>query len=226
MTSKKPLVSTIIPVYNGEKYLAEAIESVLTQTYQDMEIIVVDDGSTDDTEGVAKSFKEIKYCLIPHSGAGEARNHGISQSCGEFLSFLDADDLWVSHKTERQLEEFRKDPALDMVFGHVEQFHEKKEVEIPGNLKVVPGYNAGTMMIRRGSFDRAGEFPIHWEVGEFIDWYARAREKGLTGILVSDIVLKRRIHDKNMGITFYHSRKDYVKILKNSLDRKRQEKKP
>jgi glycosyltransferase involved in cell wall biosynthesis len=102
MKNKTPLVSAIIPVLNGEKYLAKAIESVLDQTYTSIEIIVVNDGSTDNSEEVARGFKEIQYHLIPHGGPGAARNYGVSQSCGEFLGFLDQDDIWISHKTERQ----------------------------------------------------------------------------------------------------------------------------
>ena len=105
MMQDKPLVSAIIPVYNCERYLAEAIESVLAQTYRPIGIIVVDDGSTDGSADVAKSFTDpqVRYFYQPNSGQGAARNQGTNLARGSFFTFLDADDLWTDNKLELQL---------------------------------------------------------------------------------------------------------------------------
>ena len=120
----KPLVSVIIPVYNREKYLAEAIESVLAQTYRPIEVIVVDDGSTDGSADIAKRFgSPVRYYFQPNSGAGAARNRGIAVARGSFLAFLDSDDLWVEDKLTHQMAAFERHSDVDIVSGHVRQFY-------------------------------------------------------------------------------------------------------
>lgn len=223
----KPLVSVIIPVYNGERYLAEAIESVLSQTYRPIEIIVVDDGSTDSSADVAKRLPvPVRYCFQPHSGLSAARNRGTDLAQGSFFAFLDADDLWVKEKLTRQLALFDSDPRLDIVFGHVEQFHSPdldntsgKEMRYPAT--IMSGYSAGTMLIRRDAFLRVGPFETKWRVGQFVDWYSRAVEKGLRSFMLSEVVMRRRLHTTNMGIRERDSQTDYLRILKASLDRRR-----
>jgi len=117
------LVSVIIPVYNCERYLAEAIESVIIQNYRPIEIIVIDDGSTDGSADVAKKFGQAaRYCFLQHSGISAARNRGIDLAHGTFIAFLDADDIWVQNKLALQMAVFGKKPDLDMVFGLLKHF--------------------------------------------------------------------------------------------------------
>ena len=100
---KQPLVSVIIPVYNREKFLAEAIDSVLAQTYRPIEIIVIDDGSTDKSGEIARSYAETKYIYQDNQGVSVARNIGVDAAQGEFLAFLDSDDMWLHNKLETQI---------------------------------------------------------------------------------------------------------------------------
>jgi glycosyltransferase involved in cell wall biosynthesis len=222
-----PLASVIIPVYNGERYLAEAIESVLTQTYRPIEVIIVDDGSTDDSADVAKRYNSpVRYCFQPNAGLGAARNKGISQARGSVFAFLDADDLWLEDKLTRQLAVFDENPELDMVFGYAKQFNspeldEQSQTKIRSGEEILPGYFAGTMLIKRDAFFRVGLFETDWRVGEFVDWYLKAMEKGLKSFLLPEVVMKRRIHENNMGIRERKHQTDYVRILKASLDRRR-----
>ncbi len=222
----KPLVSVIIPVYNGERYLAEAIESVLAQTYRPVELIVVDDGSTDGSADAARSFASVTYCLQHNQGIGAARNRGIDLSKGSFFSFLDQDDIWVNNKLLYQMIAFDESPELDMVFGYTLQFFSpdmdenlKAKLRLAG--EVMPGYVAGTLLTKRESFFRAGYFATNWRLGEFIDWYLKATELGLKSLIIPEVVMKRRIHNDNTGIRERNSRTDYVRILKASLDRRR-----
>ena len=111
-----PLVSVVIPLYNGERFIAETIRSVLAQTMLDLEVVVVDDGSTDGGGKVVQSFGEpVRYLFQENAGVAAARNAGIAAARGEFIAFLDADDVWVARKLERQLAEFRRDPGLGAV---------------------------------------------------------------------------------------------------------------
>ncbi len=105
--SAMPLVSVIIPAFNGGRYLAAAIESALAQTYRDREIVVIDDGSTDNSRAVADSFNDrIVILSQPNGGVSAARNRGIGATSGEWLAFLDADDVWFPDKLARQAEYF------------------------------------------------------------------------------------------------------------------------
>ncbi len=219
-----PLISAIIPVHNCEKYLKEAIDSVLAQTYRPIEIIIVDDGSTDSSAQVAKGFgSQVIVYSQEKKGIGGGRNSGIDLAKGSFFAFLDSDDLWTEDKLEKQMAFFKKDPDLDMVFGNAIQF---VSPELEGkNYAFSPdpmsGYVAGTLLVKREAFFRAGYFSTEWKLGEFVDWYARALEKKLKGVLFSEVVLKRRIHLQNTGIRENHSRLDYVRVLKASLDRRK-----
>ena len=182
---KKPLVTVIIAVYNCEKYLAQAIESVLAQTYKAIEIIIIDDGSTDGSAEVAKSFlPQIKYYFQENSGPGAALNLGISLSQGILIAFLDSDDLWVADKLSYQMRAFESNPDLEAVFGHVRQFKSpeldeasKQSIQIP--VEVISGYFKGTMLIKREAFERVGWFDSQIKIGDFLDWYLRASEQSL-----------------------------------------------
>jgi glycosyltransferase involved in cell wall biosynthesis len=217
----------IIPVYNYDRYLGEAIESVLGQTQQHLEVIVVDDGSTDRSGEVAKSFAErgVQYCHQVHAGIGPARNTGVELAQGEYLAFLDADDRWPLAKIERQLNAFDTDPALEMVFGQALQLQNGPAWEAGINNKnpqgLVAGMVPGTMLIKRDAFQRVGQFQDGLKVGEFIDWYARAVELKLRSLVMPDLFLWRRIHDSNQGIRERQSVSDYARVLKAKLDRRR-----
>jgi len=128
--TKKPLVSVIIPCYNGEKFIGEAIESVLNQTYQNFEIIIVDDGSTDGSRSVIKPFlNDPRIKLVEHGqnrGIPAARNTGIKMSKGEFIAFLDQDDLWLPEKLERQIAVFEHSPPdVGLVFSNINTINSK-----------------------------------------------------------------------------------------------------
>jgi glycosyltransferase involved in cell wall biosynthesis len=225
MIMRRPLVSVIVPVYNGEKFLAEALASVFAQTYRPLEAIVVDDGSTDHSAEVVRAFPEVRCCVQPHAGLGAARNRGVDEARGAFLAFLDADDLWSPGKLAHQMAVFDAHPEVDIVFGHAQQFH--RPLSAGANVEdeplgaPMPGCIASSALMRRASFYRVGPMATQWRLGEFIDWYARAQEAGLNSIMLPDVLIKRRIHAENMGIRERDSRIDYVRIVKASLDRRR-----
>src|SRR5207247_11352011 len=121
--SDMPLVTVIIGAYNAERYLAEAIDSVLVQTHSNHELIVVDDGSTDSTAEVAEGYGPQVRCIRQENGGMAAsRNRAIPEARGSYFSFLDADDRFPPDKLRRQLAVFDADPELDIVYGHVTEF--------------------------------------------------------------------------------------------------------
>lgn len=228
MHSGNPVISVIIPVYNCEKYLAESIGSVLDQTYSPLDIIVVDDGSKDQSANVAKGFSDaVRYIYQNNAGIGAARNTGVDHAKGDFLAFIDADDVWTGEKLRLQMAAFQSDDSLDMVFGQVIQFISP---ELPENVKnqikcppdKMPGRLPGAMLIRKGSFHLVGYFSL--AIGEVLDWNLRAGEIGLKSITLEEVVFKRRLHSTNSVLLNPDSRLDYVRYLKASLDRRRNEK--
>jgi glycosyltransferase involved in cell wall biosynthesis len=227
MTVRQPLVSVVIPTFNCRTYLPAAIDSILAQTCADVEIIVVDDGSTDGTRDVLEAFGDrVRYVAQAQQGAGAARNTGVTLAGGEFLAFLDADDVFTPEKVAVQAQFLCASPHIHMVFGQTEEF---VSVDLPGDvhrrLQARPGrhvaYFAGTMLIRRESFDVVGPFEAGWRVGEFVDWYLRALDAGLRAAVVPQVVLRRRLHGDNTGIRERDARGDYARILKHALDRRR-----
>ena len=125
MPEQLPRVSVIVPTHNAARYLPEAIDSVLGQTYRDFEIIVVDDGSTDDTQEVlARYGDQIRVVRQRNQGSAAARNAGILAARGEFIAFLDADDLWLPQKLERQMPLFGERPEIGWVYSDYREFDE------------------------------------------------------------------------------------------------------
>lgn len=218
-------VSVIIPVYNAERYLSAAIESVLTQTILPLEIIVVDDGSTDVSGAVARRFvPNVRVVTQPNQGPAAARNRGVSLARGDYLAFLDADDLWVDNKLQRQLHALTTNPALAMVFGQVEQFYSPdlaQQATLPdlGQRHVLAGVHIGAMLIRRTAFARIGPFDPQWQVAEFIEWYGRAQTLGIKSLVLPELVMRRRIHTTNLGIRAHHlARREYLQLAKRRVD--------
>jgi glycosyltransferase involved in cell wall biosynthesis len=210
----RPLVSVIIPVHNAAPFIAEALASVLTQRYRRIEVIVVDDGSTDGSAGIALRVTD-ERCRILHQaqhGAAAARNLGIAASTGALLAFLDADDVWPAAKLEVQVRALDADPGLDMVFGHYLPLTERND--IPADARPLPGYSLGTLLIRRHSFASVGPLSTSWRVGEFIDWYARAEEQGLRHAMLPDVLLERRVHAASLTASLREARGDYARVVR------------
>lgn len=224
-----PPVSVVIPAMNAEAHLGEAIESVLEQSLPPFEVIVVDDGSTDATAEVAGSFGEPVRCLSqPWAGIGAALNRGIGEARGSLVAFLDADDLWLPEKQRVQVGALAEDTTLDMVFGRIRHFHspeltvaERRRVALPPGDG--PGVCKGAMLIRREALQRVGPFATQWRAGEFVEWYGRAVDAGLTGVVAPQVVISRRLHGGHSSPEKREGRQDYVRVLKATLDRRRAE---
>lgn len=226
--SAPPRISVIIPVYNQAAYLAEAVDSVLRQSLPAAEVIVINDGSTDETAAVAARFgARLITVHQPNAGLGAARNAGIGLAHGDYLAFLDGDDWWEPAKLEQQHRLLAQQPQLDMVFGQCRQFVSpelppEKRARISGDGSILNGVVAGGMLARRAVFEKNGLFATHFQIGEFIDWFSRAKDSGLTHVVTEDIVLHRRLHGENMSLKMKEHRGDYLAILRASLQRKRQ----
>lgn len=220
-------VSVIIPAYNAERYLAEAIQSVLAQDSFALQLIVVDDGSTDGTAKIAQSFgARVQTICQPNGGVAAALNHGLADAQGEWLAFCAADDLWTPGRLEKQMSAFAATPAPDLILGHVRQFFSPElSQEVTRRYycppEPQPGLLLAAMLLKRATFDRVGSFNTAYTIGEFIDWFARAQELGLRPVVLPDVVLWRRLHADNLSTRAADHRADFARILKAAMDRRR-----
>ena len=222
-----PLVSVMIPVYNGEAYLAEAIDSVLQQSYRPIEVIVVDDGSDDSSGAVARRYGDpVRYVRQERGGNGAARNRALAMASGDLFTFLDADDRLVPTALERLTGALAEDPSLMAVYAHVREFL-SPDIEpvalarLRRPVERVAGCLPTNMLMRREAFLRVGEFPTHLRVGVTVDWSARAAETGMPTALLEDVLFERRLHADNNGIREREHSSHYVQVVKAALDRRR-----
>jgi glycosyltransferase involved in cell wall biosynthesis len=206
-----PLISCIVPVFNGEKYLSEALESILKQTYGPIEIIVVDDGSTDGTGAVAARYgKRIRYLKQPNAGEAAARNRGLSMAQGEFVALLDADDLWHPEKIARQIVECQEKPEIDFCFTAFQNFWipelAAEAQRYQGSSLSQPqfAWSTSTLLARRSVFAQFGRFVDDGSLtagSESMIWFLRAHEDGAVTAVLPEVMMYRRIHTANCSRT-------------------------
>ncbi len=221
-------ISCIVPVFNGERYIAETIKSILDQTLAPLEIIVVDDGSTDSTHDVLRPFGDhIQIVTQKNQGPSGARNRGLEQSRGEFVAFLDADDLWIPEKLELQIERMDEMPHAQLCSGHIKSFwipeldHERVQLENHPYHQSRALLSPCTVLTRREIFERVGRFDPELQNGEDTDWFMRAMKLGVVIETLPDLLVHRRQHLSNLTRTTQPSADAVLELLKRTLDRGR-----
>ena len=229
--SKKPSVSVIIPVFNGEQFLENAISSILVQDHHPLEVIIVDDGSTDNTAKLAASCKKkcaIKYLRQKNKGPAAARNCGIKAASGDIIAFLDVDDLWPENKLRLQLEYMSEHPSVKIVSGYTQwmwysgvlggaSIYKKAEKE-------TVAFNLGSMIFKREIFDELGLFNESLRYGEDVEWILRAREKNVPIVVLDCTTLLYYKNPQSMTYRKDVIETDFLTGIKRSLDRRRTKK--
>jgi glycosyltransferase involved in cell wall biosynthesis len=218
-------VSVIVPCHNDGAYLAEALNSILSQSRPADEIVVIDDGSDDETDEVARRFAaQVRYVSQPHRGIGSARNTGLRHARGEFVAFLDADDVWPPCSLDIRMKQLESKPDIDAALGKTEEFlspefrdpaHAERIARGPAVARL-----AGAMVVRRRVFEQAGGFNEALAVGEWIDWVDRFNHAGYQIAALPELALRRRIHAGNALGRTPDSWGDYLTVLKAALNRK------
>lgn len=217
-----PLVSVIIPFSNYERYLEAATRSVLSQTYAPLELILVDDGSTDRSAALAQAYvPPARYVRRENGGAGAARNTGIEHASGEFLAFCDADDVWLPTKLERQMTAWLQDATLDVIFTGVTEFWASVEAGVPrrATRRNFPGALPSALLVRRAAFHRVGPFSEELRIGEWADWYTRMRDAGLREAWLPEVLVARGLHPSNNSFLRGDARIEYCRIIRAHLHR-------
>jgi len=217
----------VVPVRDAERYLGEAIESILAQEPTPAEVIVVDNGSTDGSAAVAEGFgSPVRVISRPDVTVGGVRNAGFEAASGEILGMLDADDLWTPRALASRLPLFAPSPAPDLVWGRVRHFlspeldpESARRPHVPEG--TAPAHLPGGMLVTRAAFDRIGPFAEELRSGELADWIGRARDAGIREASTDEVVLERRMHADNFTMRNREALSDTARALKSTLDRRR-----
>jgi glycosyltransferase involved in cell wall biosynthesis len=221
-------VSVVIPVKNGERYLAEALESVLAQDYPPHEIVVVDGGSSDRSAEIAAGYDRVSVITQQGTGFAGAWNEGVAASDGEILAFIDSDDLWEPTKLRRQVECMLERPEVDYVITRV-RFIADRRVPPPRTFDpaLLEGDHVANMpsalAIRRSAFEAVGPFRTDYTIASDIDWFARAKDLPLTLCVLPEVLVYKRVHDTNVSYNTGTGRlrEELLDLLRDSVARRR-----
>lgn len=227
MSHDQQLISVIIPVYNGAAYIAPAIDSVLHQAYPFVEIIVVDDGSTDETAAIVAQYGDkVRYLYQPNCGSAVARNAGVALAKGALLAFLDHDDLWDPAKLRYQADYLAQHPPIGYVLTRM------KPLIAPGiawPTTLNQHYYAqnpvavflSALLVRRQVFAQVGPFDPSLRTAQDVDWFARAQDLGIQSGVVEQVLLYKRIHNNNISLNTAKGPQNLLQALKHSVLRKK-----
>ncbi len=224
----RPLVSVIVAVSDGERYIGSALHSIFRQNYYPFDIIVVDGQSVDRTAAIAQSFKSVKYIYQAGHGLANGRNRGIEAAQGEFIAFLDSDDLWTPDKLGIQIDYLLRNPELQYVNAWVQLFvdwgyslrsrYTKKFLE-----QAHVGRTPGTLVARKSVFDLVGLFSPDFNIACDAEWFVRANGCRIPMFIVPEVLLYKRIHDNNLSSNVSINRKELMEVIRQSIMRQRQQ---
>jgi glycosyltransferase involved in cell wall biosynthesis len=226
-----PLVSCVVPVFNGARYLAEAVDSVLAQTHPRLELIVVDDGSTDGSAELAARYgSPVRLVRQPHLGLAAARNAGVESATGDFVAHLDADDLWVPDKLARQLARFQEHPGIGLSLALFQNFwvpelaDEARRYEGHPLAQPMGGYAVSTLVTRRSLFGTVGLFDPREGLASDTLWCDRAVELGAAVDVLPEVLVRRRFHTANVSRQPGPERfEPFARFIKARLDSRRRQ---
>jgi glycosyltransferase involved in cell wall biosynthesis len=229
MSEPAPRVSVIIPVFNCERYLDEALDSVMAQRIDSLETIVVDDGSTDDSAGVARR-RGARVIESAHGGVARARNLGLAAARGELIAWLDADDVWTEGSLRTRIEYLDAHPEVDFVYGSMEPYD---DADRPPPDWLAPTQNPDPVgwlpvfLIRRPACDQTGEFDESMIVAEDFDWISRLKDAGAHGVRLDAVLVRHRLRSDSTTIVNVAVAVPAMQLaVRRAIARKRRESSP
>jgi glycosyltransferase involved in cell wall biosynthesis len=223
----EPQIAVIIPAYNSAPYLGEALESVAWQTLQPSEVVVVDDGSTDCTGQIAASFDGVRVVRQENGGPSAARNTGVAETAAPIIAFLDADDIWLPDKLERQAAALLADDSLGYVLAQLRTYL-SDGCEMPASYRaerlgtVFPSPLPSSWFLRRKAFEQVGPFTTELRLAEDVEWLGRASNLGIPSFMVPDVLSLRRVHETNISMVDPLAHRSVITALRSTLRARRQ----
>lgn len=201
-----PLISVIMPTFNRAEYIREALDSIKRQTFKDYEVIIVDDGSTDNTKEILENYEGIHYIFQEHGGISKARNTAIKAAKGKWIAALDSDDLWKEEKLQKQVDYIQAHSECRIVYTGLCNFTDIPEDKLDKQQKELLQTDImwclPTALIDAGLFAEIGLFDESLECGEDTDWNMRLKfSKVDMGHCINEVLYLRRIHSSNISST-------------------------
>jgi glycosyltransferase involved in cell wall biosynthesis len=216
-------VAAILPLFNGHRFVRQAIESILAQQPGPAEIVVVDDGSTDGGAQLLAGMPGLRIVRQANAGEASARNHGIRETTAPLIAFLDQDDLWTGGKLSLQVGLLEGEPSIDIVYGQHRLFVEDGARWFRPRLldRSLAAELPGAMLVRRRAFERIGPFCEDMRLGSDVDWIWRAYDAGIRSRAIEEVVLLRRMHRANASIDRGAFMDSLLRAARESIHRKR-----
>ena len=230
MNADLPAVSVVLPVYNGERFLRESIESVIATQYPRLEIIVVDGQSSDRTPAIAQSFEQVRFIGQRDHGLAAAYNCGVAASSGDLIAFQAADDLWTPDKLQVQVGYLLTHPDVQYTVARATFFLEPGFASPAGFKQELllgdhPARILETLVARKSLFNVVGRFDPDIAISMDVDWFSRASDRGIPMAAMEEVLLRRRVHDANLSLQPEVNNRNYnrelLEIFKKSIARKR-----
>ena len=230
-----PTVSIVIPAYNAAKFISETLESVIAQTFDNWEVIVVIDGATDTTENIVASYasknKQITYLTKPNSGVSDTRNIGINKAKGKYIAFLDADDIWAKDNLEKKIRVLERDNSISWVYSNMDAIDEQSN---PLNLtpakgtdheilksillwerEVVPG-PCSNIIVRRVDLGQNIRYDPKLSTAADQDFCLQLAGNNLKGTLIEEALWSYRILGNSMSRNVKVMETDHIKVYKKA----------
>jgi glycosyltransferase involved in cell wall biosynthesis len=213
MVFNYPLLSIIVPVYNSELFIEETINKIYTQNYSPFELIIIDDGSTDNTaEIIKKNFPEALYYYQENEGHASAKNKGLKLCNGEFIIFLDSDDYWEENSLHILSDYLLKNPDILIVEGKIREFiKQNDEIQYISEAYYISSF--GTSMFRKEVFNIVGFFDERLICATDIDWFIRAWENNIEKSRVDHNILNYRKHANSLTAVNIDKQQYYVLLM-------------
>lgn len=220
MSGVDGLVTVVVPAHDAQAYLDEALDALAAQDHPSVEVIVVDDGSSDATAEIAGRRPGVRVVSQANAGPSAARNAGMEVSSGEFITFCDADDRFRPDKVSKQVAYLRSHPDTGCVLVRHETFFEAGTPR-PAWLTDEEGVQPQSAMVRRSVWEQVGGFNPDYRLTEGLEWLSRMRDAGIGIGVLDDVCVDRRIHSSNMSYERAGLQHHMLRSLRERIERSR-----
>ena len=227
VASNEPFrITALVPMFNAEKYVAETIDAVLSQTLPPAEVVVVDDGSTDGSAGIVAGFgSRVRLITRPNGGVSAARNTGIAAAAHPWIAVCDADDVWLPCKLERQVDAIRRHPEIGVALTWLTEFLSPElppgSITTRAPMDVATGPLITTMLAHHDALHAVGPFDEEQRVGDWVEWYSRLVDTDVVVHMVPEVLARRRHHLTNNSQREAAHNREMLRSMRAHLDRRR-----
>lgn len=219
-------VDIIITVYNGERFITQCLQSILDQNFEQLNLIIINDGSQDNSTSLIKNFdcRDLRVQIYnqDNQGLAAALNQALGLVSSDFVSFIDQDDIWEADKIQKQVEYLDNHKEIDATFTLIQEFTDVSAIKTKARPEIMPGLCKTTFLGRRAAVEKVGKFDESLPTGDFIDWMLRFNIAGLKYHIIPETLAYRRVHNENLSLK--NDKEGYLKLIYHHLKRRKLDK--